>query len=319
MLRMVRKPSEDNYISNVDDIIPFRYAYGGQDGYVKGLGEELSSSPIGTSFTIGSGRIVLQGVESDIDANGVTITIDNVAQTRYYVVYYNVNLGNNTTTILSNYSTNGYPEVERGSDLTENPQGSANLLLFRFVATGGIISSVEKVVKPIEYGGEALKGYDSSKGTIEERLTNLGFKEGSIEWLDTAQAYIDTNNSKFTLKRQGNYVIAEIALKFLNSLSTQDLFSSSSSIGIGNVPPEFIPLLNTYRGYVHVEVQMNLSTSSSSNIRIYKNVPVRIMFNGNGTVGIKAVNSLITSVGAMSVYSVSTTLGESCFVGYEAK
>ena len=45
---------------------------------------------------------------------------------------------------------------------------------------------------------------DTSKGTIEERLTNLGFKKGSITLED--DRYVTLNE----LKRQGNYVIGNI-------------------------------------------------------------------------------------------------------------
>lgn len=59
---------------------------------------------------------------------------------------------------------------------------------------------------------------DTSKGTIEERLTNLGFKTGStttgeFTWSSTAQTYFDTTNSYINGYRQGNYVILEIYLK----------------------------------------------------------------------------------------------------------
>ena len=73
-IKMVRQPSETPNITNIDDIIPFRYAYGNQNGYVKDKGNEVGYTVNGSQFTIGSGRIVLQGVESDISASGVTIT-----------------------------------------------------------------------------------------------------------------------------------------------------------------------------------------------------------------------------------------------------
>ena len=81
-INFVRQPSETPNVRNIDDIIPFRYAYGNQNGYVKDKGNELSYTINGSNFRINSGRVVLQGVESDIDANGVTITVDNVATTR---------------------------------------------------------------------------------------------------------------------------------------------------------------------------------------------------------------------------------------------
>lgn len=151
-LRMVRQPSETPNVSNIDDIIPFRYAYGDQNGYVIGRGLELRGEPIGLTFIINSGRVVLNGVETEVDPNGVSFSIDNASEKRYYSVYYEVNLATQTTAIkLSNYSTNGYPTIESGDDLTINPGGIAKLELYRFTATNGVISDVEKVVKGISY------------------------------------------------------------------------------------------------------------------------------------------------------------------------
>jgi hypothetical protein len=192
-ISMVRKPSETPNINNISDIIPFRYAYGGQNGYVKGKGRELDYTALGTQFTIGSGRVVLDGVESDIDSDGVIINIDSVSEARYYVVYYNVNLATNTTTIMSQYATGSYPTIEKGDDLTESPEGSANLVLYKFTATSGIISNVEKVVEVIEY--------------------SMGFKEGvatviNDKWYLT-QSTIDYSVTN-TLKRQGKMCFANI-------------------------------------------------------------------------------------------------------------
>lgn len=150
-IKMVREPSETPNINNIDDIVPMRYAYGNQNGYVIGKGNEISNTVNGLNFTVNSGRLVLQGVECDIDAVGVTITIDNIATTRYYVVYLQVNLGLNTAQILSSYDTATYPTIDAGDDLTENTTGVARLPLYRFTATSGIISEVNKVVESIKY------------------------------------------------------------------------------------------------------------------------------------------------------------------------
>ena len=217
-ISMVRKPSETPNINNISDIIPFRYAYGGQNGYVKGKGRELDYTAIGTQFTIGSGRVVLDGVESDIDSDGEIIKIESVSETRYYVVYYNVNLATNTTTIMSQYATGSYPTIEKGDDLTESPEGSANLVLYKFTATSGIISNVEKVVKEILYSTYALGGYDETKGPIENRLKDinnrlnaLGFKTGSVILNGNITA---TRNE---LTRQGNYVLGHLRVSFTGS------------------------------------------------------------------------------------------------------
>lgn len=155
-IKMVRKPSETPNINNIDDIIPFRYAYGNQDGYVIGKGTELSHTVNGNVFTVNSGRIVLQGVETDIDANGVSLGIDgSTNELRYYSVYYEVNLATNTVNVLlSNYDVIGYPIIDKGDDLTVNSSGIARLELYRLQVRSGVITNVEKVVKPIQYTGE---------------------------------------------------------------------------------------------------------------------------------------------------------------------
>lgn len=70
---------------------------------------------------------------------------------------------------------------------------------------------------------------DVSKGTIEERLTNLGFKQGAVEDL----LYTASDN---IVKRQGNYVMGHLvgdssSLEVIRDLSAQ----------IGVLPPDFRP------------------------------------------------------------------------------
>ena len=174
-IKMVREPSETPNINNIDDIVPMRYAYGGQNGYVIGKGTEISNTVNGLNFTVNSGRLVLQGVECDIDATGVTITIDNIATKRYYTVYLEVNLGLNTATIKSEYDTATYPTIDAGDDLTENTTGVARLPLYQFTATSGIISEVNKVVESIKYVNQdfikKVKVNDASK------VNNLEIKQ----------------------------------------------------------------------------------------------------------------------------------------------
>ena len=151
-IRMVREPSETPNINNTDDIIGLRYAYGNQNGYVVGRGNELSSTVLGNKFTLNSGRVVLQGVESDIDGNGYDITInDGITSLRYVTVYYQVNLDENTTDIKYTTSTTGYPAISVGDDLTAITNGTANLELYHFQIQSGTISEVTKLVQPIEY------------------------------------------------------------------------------------------------------------------------------------------------------------------------
>ena len=174
-IKMVREPSETPNINNIDDIVPMRYAYGNQNGYVIGKGTEISNTVNGLNFTVNSGRLVLQGVECDIDAVGVTITIDNIATKRYYVVYLQVNLGLNTAQILSSYDTATYPTIDVGDDLTENTTGVARLPLYRFVATSGIISDVNKVVESVKYVNQNF--IKNVKVDDAARVNNLNIKK----------------------------------------------------------------------------------------------------------------------------------------------
>lgn len=151
-IRMVRKPSETPNINNIDDIIPFRYAYGNQNGYVIGKGQELSYTINDGEFKINSGRVVLQGVECDIDANGAVIAVDTSISTKmYYTVYYKVNMATNECSIDAIGDMANYPPIDGGDDLTENSTGVARLELYRFVVENNVINNVVKLVTPINY------------------------------------------------------------------------------------------------------------------------------------------------------------------------
>lgn len=181
MIKMVRTPSETPNITNIDDIIPFRYAYGNQDGFVKGKGNELSYTINGSEFRINSGRIVLQGVESDIDANGVSINVDSINEKRYYSVYYNVNLATNITSILSVYDTAGFPSIDKGDDLTVNSIGNANLELYQFESNNGVVSNVKKVVQALDYINKDITVRNSkSVNDLEIKIENDLLKIGDV-------------------------------------------------------------------------------------------------------------------------------------------
>lgn len=153
-IEMVRIPSETPNISNTDDFVGLRYAYGNQNGYVINKGLECSFTPLSAKFRINSGRLVLQGVEVDINANGVEVAIDNVANTQYHTVYLKVDLSTNEAKILTKSDTSTYPTIESGNDLTQNTTGTATMELYHFDATSGVISNVKKIVKSIKYLGE---------------------------------------------------------------------------------------------------------------------------------------------------------------------
>lgn len=267
-IEMVRKPSETPNISNTDDFIPIRYAYGNQNGYVKNKGNELSYTINGSDFIVNSGRVVLQGVESDINANGVSFTIDAVSGTRYYTVYYHVNLATNETSILMTYDTASYPQIPVGDDLTEVSNGTANLEIYHFQANNGNITNVEKLIEEIVYSGTALKEYDISKGTIEERLTNLGFKQGSISFITSEIQPLFppvTNVTQNELKRQGNYVLLNFSI---NVFVTSDMIGSAINQKIGTIPSNFIPT-NDFSMIVITNTPLSVEIKNTNEIWVY--------------------------------------------------
>lgn len=253
-IEMVRVPSDTPNISNIDDFVGLRYSYGNQNGFVAGKGTECSYSINGSKFRINSGRLVLQGIECDIDANGVELQIDDVSTTRYFTVFLQVNLALNEAKVFAQYDTATYPTIEIGDDLTQNTSGVARLPLYQFMATSGEISSVVKIVSKLNYYGTSLEGYnyskgtienrlekvetplssyDNSKGTIENRLTNLGFKEGNI--IDSS------NNIVGKIKRQGNYVLMNFNSAISISSSSDKLFDISVSSSSGYNKSVFYP------------------------------------------------------------------------------
>lgn len=174
-IRMIRQPGDTPNINNIDDIIPFRYAYGNQDGYVINRGNELSYTINGNEFKINSGRVVVQGAESEIDANGATVIVDASNSTKqYYTIYYKVNLATNVVSIESKYDIAGYPTIDKGDDLTKTTSGYATLELYHFEAQSGVISNVDKLVKAIKYTKD-ITVENSKNSILKKDGTFLGF------------------------------------------------------------------------------------------------------------------------------------------------
>lgn len=178
-IEMVRKPSETPNIANIDDFVGLRYAYGNQNGYIIGKGQECSYTINGSKFKINSGRLVLQGIECDIDANGVEIIVDNVATKRYYTIYLQVNLATNDIKILSTFDTSTYPAIESGDNLTQNTTGVARMKLYNFDVTSGVISNVNKIVNKINYTEDVLvnKAKQAINSIRHEDMSYTGFRD----------------------------------------------------------------------------------------------------------------------------------------------
>lgn len=90
---------------------------------------------------------------------------------------------------------------------------------------------------------------DTSKGTIEERLTNLGFKQGSVELNTALTGYSYIQVTKNTILRQGNYVLLNLTLKSNGSGTFGGLNQE-----IGTISTAFLPSqTQTYNAIVSSE------------------------------------------------------------------
>ena len=313
-IKMVREPSEAPNISNIDDIIPFRYAYGGQNGFVIGKGTEISNTVSGLNFTVNSGRLVLQGVECDIDATGVTITIDNIATKRYYTIYLEVNLGLNTATIKSEYDTATYPTIDAGDDLTENSTGIARLPLYKFTATNGIIGEVNKIVESVKYINydfiKSVKVNDASK------VNNLEIKRDNNGVLKIGDIIIPQKKLLWSGELKCPFASGNVTLQLSNvTFQTGDLIEIVSrpnasnykiSSGICRVYIENVG--NTITGFqeIHRETAADNVTwyfdetkieidKSKSEITLYSHVKQGFDASGNATLAV-ANDSYITDI-----------------------
>lgn len=172
-VRLIRENSDTPNITNRDDARMIRYAYGGQNGFVKGRGTELSHTVNGNVFTINSGVINLQGWEVEIDSNGWSTTLSaSDAARKYCAVYCEVNLSlGGSAKIDLMTALNSYPDVPEGDDLTENPGGTARLVLYQFIAQSGNISDVNKIVNMMLYGAVM---------TTRPPISSISFQNGQI-------------------------------------------------------------------------------------------------------------------------------------------
>ena len=251
-VRLVRENSDTPNVTNKDDARMVRYAYGGQNGYVQKYGRELDYIPNGNIFTIGSGMAVLQGWEVVIDSNGWQLELSTSDVTkRYYLVYLEVNLTlGGSAEIKSKTDELDYPTIEEGDDLTENLNGIAYLELYRFTATRGVVTDVEKIVQAIPYGADEVSGLNGKINVINQRLQNLGFKQGVVS------VYGGGIGAQNYVKRQGNYVYGNVDVHIINDLTAAGV---TGVIGIGSIPYGFWPKEEVKFGFKTRPVSVNQS------------------------------------------------------------
>lgn len=187
MIKIVREPSDTPNIQNTDDFVGLRYSYGDYNGYVDNKGQMLAYQINGSTFKVLSGRAVVNGVEVDIDANGASITIDNISQTQAHSLYIRVNLATMKADLFDVIGN----DLPTSDDLTANTAGMAYLLLYTFSSTAGVISDVVKKVEKITSLKDVISGVVSvAKATHAEKSVDAektDFTNG--EW-QTGKMYL---------------------------------------------------------------------------------------------------------------------------------
>lgn len=276
-IRFIRQPSDTPNVTNSDDARMVRYAYGGYDGFVLNRGSELSHTINGNIFKINSGVVVLQGYESELDSNGWELDVGS--DSRYYSVYYEVNLATQTTAIKSVYNLSSYPDIPASDDLTQSANGIACLLLYQFRVMNNGITDVVKKVKAIPYFGIGYENgtliakiaeyasQDFSKGTIEERLNKLGFKSGTV-------SLTEGKSSENYVYRQGNFVYGRVVVG--------SMFTTTVGKTIFTLPVNFRPK-NQFSFNAGMRVAI-VSFSGSQVTTDYDYYTYVITFNTDGTV-----------------------------------
>lgn len=238
-IQMVRQPSSQPNIENIDDIVPFRYAYGNQNGYVKDKGTEIDYELANNSIIIKSGRIVVQGVEIDIDDAGVQLSLDVVSERRYYVVYCKVDMTNNfdggqVASLHTTFGIDSYPEIPQSADLTKDSSGMAYLELYRFELQNGVIDILQKTIKEIEYINKdtEIKNATNVTGTIAGKEIEDIFEDDGVT-ATKAKNVIDNGDgtrSEFikdnNVLKVGDEIIARRKLFWSGALTTSNVSNS---------------------------------------------------------------------------------------------
>ena len=157
---------------------------------------------------------------------------------------------------------------------------------------------------------------DTSKGTIEERLTRLGFKEESVSLSSQALSYFkDTSVVKCT--RQGNYVniTLDLALKTDNLSLQYEVFTTSRLIELCTIPENFRPK-EIQRGSISAQFIVWIGVQNANN---YINFAKMVDISPNGVVRLpnggysgSAINQSYGLVGSGATNTKIT-------LGYEAE
>lgn len=121
------------------------------------------------------------------------------------------------------------------NELFNNDQLNLNTLYFITDDTTEEIleSNIDLLATEMDATNETL-------GDFDERLNNLGFKEGTIEF-DSSLTIDDGDIVENYLHRQGNYVLGELKTNIITPSSSSTPGYIYDGMIIGQIPNEFLP------------------------------------------------------------------------------
>lgn len=220
-LRIVRESLDTPNVTNKDDVIMTRYAYGGYNGFVKEYGNELGYETDELNFTIQSGRAIIDGWEIDIINEGVTIDFGSEAD-GFYSVYLEIDVARELAEIKYSYLVGTYPEIDGGDDLTEAPNGTARLVLYNIKVENSRITEVVKKVKAIPFLSQIEDDLESGSFMPKnsQQVNGLEIKQDENGVLRVGDIIIPQkrllHSEKFFIE-SGRYKEIAVSKKFTNS------------------------------------------------------------------------------------------------------
>ncbi len=338
-ITLIRKNSDTPNVRNYDDTRLFRYATYGKTGIIKDYMEEVAMSAVGyTTLHIGTGEIVHQGWQVEINSGGVDIALENYDDYEYYSIYLEINLSipsQQKAEIKYLKGNVAYPVIDPGDDLTRIPSGTSRTLLAHIYLQKNTSINVDRIINVLPYMGEVSKGSptlpvyldsngnlqpiisyqgtshiaeyasdDTSKGTIEERLTAMGFNEGVL----TYNTNIGTmsSNGENSLKKMGKFAICTFRL----GLNLQSLSASTDYYINFTIPQGFRPKQATVVKFLYV---FNEGSSTKEmcalDLQFDTNGTGSISFRTGASSSNKFYSDYLTSSSQVPNHSTSRILG----------
>lgn len=248
-----------------------------QSGYIVVCGrliecENGTTVEINT-LSIPNGKIILSVDLTNLQENEVKI---QVVANSYVLQIQDLN----ENSLTGKYDFELYSYTTSGSTVTLT-RTNTNYIPTVNTALTDVETKVNKTILgtgTIGSGSAPLQGYNTDKGTVEERLTALGFKSGAITFCGTDYSPNATTAAAATqgLFRQGNYVVGKLML----TDKKIDLYAYGIRKALGTIPANFRPFKAEYITITGTLGEDFSSTSGSS----FGSGTVIMKINTNGIV-----------------------------------